>query len=32
MDFMKRAKWKLQQYSARPKAGRYLEMLDWSYP
>jgi hypothetical protein len=23
MDFMKRARWKLQQYTARPKTGRY---------
>jgi len=32
MDFMKRAKWKLQQYTARPETGRYLEILDWGYP
>jgi hypothetical protein len=26
--FMKRARWKLQQYIARPKTGRYLEVLE----
>jgi hypothetical protein len=30
MDFMKRARWKLQQYTARPKTGRYLEVMEWS--
>jgi hypothetical protein len=32
MDFMKRARWKLQQYTAKPKTGRYLEVMEWSYP
>jgi hypothetical protein len=32
MDFMKRARWKIQQYTARPKTGIYFEVLEWSYP
>jgi hypothetical protein len=31
MHFMKMTRWK-QQYTARPKTGRYLEVMEWSYP